>query len=158
MSHSSFEPAAVEGPGIAAPHDSRRRPIDPSRPVGGAAGGLYGSVADFTLLLAVYARRGRPVLGEAAFSAMTTAVAPVDMKGVTGASHGLDHGVHRTKSGGTVVFRSGGNFGYLAYFVVALDTGSGMVVVSNSGEAVPVLSAVVAAWGEVAEVDLPPLY
>lgn len=160
MEATTFAPAAVAGPGVATPHDEQGNPIAPYRMAGASAGGLYSSADDFAHFLAAYTRHGRGVLRRDLFEAMLTPVAPVELDGGAGAGaqYGLGHGVHRTRAGERLVYHSGGNPGYMAYFLVMPERGLGMVVAANGDADAPFLSAVLQRWSEHYGVDLPPLF
>jgi CubicO group peptidase (beta-lactamase class C family) len=163
MRRTSFAPAAVHGDGVATGYDEQGNPVPPWRMVGTAAGGLYSSVDDFARLLALYARHGRGILRPATFETMLTAVAPVELEGVDvgGARYALGHGVHRTAAGERVVYHSGGNPGYVAYFLVMPERGDGLVIASNltAGDgALAVFRRLLQLWSEHSRADLPVLY
>lgn len=161
LEHTTFAPAAVSGEGVATGYDEEGKPVAPYRLVGAAAGGLYSSVDDFARFLAAYTGRGRErVLGRELFDTMLTDVAAVELEGGAGAGarYGLGHGVHRTASGERLVYHSGGNPGYLAYFLVMPDRGDGLVLATNGSAGVPLLIRVVQLWGEHYGVDLQPIY
>jgi CubicO group peptidase (beta-lactamase class C family) len=117
-------------------------------------------VEDFSRFLAAYTGRGRRMLRPPTFDAMLTDVAAVQLEGVetAGARYGLGHGVHRTRAGERLVYHSGGNPGYRAYFLVMPDRGQGLVLASNSDASVPVVIRVLQLWSEHYGVDLPPLF
>jgi CubicO group peptidase (beta-lactamase class C family) len=160
MDASTFAPAAVAGEGVATPYDEQGNPVAPYRMAGAAAGGLYSTADDFARLLAAYTRHGRGILRRDFFEAMVTPVAPVELEGGmgAGAQYGLGHGVHRTRSGERLVYHSGGNPGYMAYFLVMPERGMGMVMAANRDASLPFLTALLQAWSEHYGVDLPPIY
>jgi len=160
MRRTSFAPAAVTGEGVATPYDEQGNLIAPYRMVGAAAGGLYSSVDDFARFLAAYTGAGRRLLRSPTFEAMLTEVAAVQMEGVeTGnARYGLGHGVHRTRAGERLVYHSGGNPGYLAYFLVMPERGNGLIVATNGAAGIPVVTRILQLWSEHYGVDLPPLF
>lgn len=160
MDRTTFAPAAFAGPDVATPHDEQGNAIAPYRLVGAAAGGLYTSAEDFVRLLAAYTRAGRGILTPASFEAMLTPVADVQLEGMElrGARYALGHGVHRTAAGERIVYHSGGNPGYLAYFLVMPERGLGMAVFANGDGGVPLLTALLRAWSEHYGVELQPIY
>ena len=164
MTHTTFAPAAVAGEGIATPHDEEGKPVAPYRMVGAAPGGLYSSVDDFVHLVAAYARSGAGILADSTFEAMLTPVAEVDFRDVfdgvevAGARYGMGHGVHRTAAGERIVYHSGGNPGYLAYFLAMPEHGRGMVLVMNGSSGVPAFIRLIQLWSEHYGVDLQPIF
>lgn len=165
MEETTFDVDAVSSTRVAVPYDDNGDPIEPYRLVGVAAGGLYSSARDFTRFVAAYAdgpgtQAGGGVLSpEAVFSMFdpTTRVVLPDVE--TGSSmYGLGHNVHESSTGGRMVFHSGGNPGFLAYFLVLPETGNGLVLMSNSSRAVPVLARILELWADHYRVELPPLY
>ena len=103
-------------------------------------------------------RDGAPILRGSSFESMTSGIASVEMEGVEDASYGLGHGVHKTPAGETVLYHSGSNPGYLAYFIVALESRRGLVIVSNGASAVPIVVTTLNTWSEATGVELPPIY
>jgi CubicO group peptidase (beta-lactamase class C family) len=160
MLHTTFAPAAVTGDGIATPYDEQGNPVAPWRIVGASAGGLYSSMDDFSRFITAYTGRGRRLLRPATFATMLTDVAPVELEGVEtpGARYGLGHGVHRTRTGERLVYHSGGNPGYRAYFLVMPERGDGLILASNSDASGPIFMRLLPMWGEHYGVDLPPLF
>jgi CubicO group peptidase (beta-lactamase class C family) len=162
MERTTFAPAAVVGPGIATPYNQLGELIDPYRLGVASAGGMYSSVEDFARLVALYARRGRGVLRPETFEAMLAPVAEVQLEGldVAGARWGLGHGVHRTRGGERIVYHSGGNPGYVTYFLVMPERGIGMVIASNgdADDGVPLITALLRLWGEHYGVELQPIF
>lgn len=160
MHRTTFAPAAVSGGEVATGYDEEGNPVAPYRFVGAAAGGVYSSVEDFTRFLTAYAGSRHGILDQRTFDTMLTPVAGVQLEGadVAGARYGLGHGVHRTRSGERIVYHSGGNPGYLAYFLVMPERGIGLVLATNGSAGVAVIARVVRLWGEHYGLDLPPLY
>jgi CubicO group peptidase (beta-lactamase class C family) len=160
MHRTTFSPAAVSGGEVATGYDEEGNPVAPYRFVAAAAGGLYSSVEDFARFLTAYTGPGRRILDARTFDTMLTAVADVELEGadVAGARYGLGHGVHRTPSGERIVYHSGGNPGYLAYFLVMPERGIGMVMAVNGGDGVPVLRRLLQLWSEHYGVVTQPLY
>jgi CubicO group peptidase (beta-lactamase class C family) len=160
MHRTTFAPAAVSGGQVATGYDEEGNPVAPYRFVGTAAGGLYSSVEDFTRFLTAYTGSRHGLLGDGTFDAMLTGVADVELEGadVAGARYGLGHGVHRTASGERIAYHSGGNSGYLAYFLVMPERGIGMVLAVNGGAGVPVLTRLLQLWSQHYRVDLQPVY
>lgn len=160
MRRTTFAAAAVIGEGIATPYDEQGNPLPPWRMVGKAAGGMYSSVEDFVRFITAYTGSRRGIVREATVETMLTDVADVVLEGadVAGARYGLGHGVHRTPAGERLVYHSGGNPGYLAYFLVMPEQGRGMVVALNGSGGVPALIRLVQLWGQHYGVALPPLY
>ncbi|HEX5871664.1 MAG TPA: serine hydrolase domain-containing protein [Longimicrobium sp.] len=160
MRRTTFAPAAVSGGDVATGYDEEGNPVAPYRLVGEAAGGLYSSVEDFARFLTAYTGPRRVILEPRTFETMLTAVADVELEGadVAGARYGLGHGVHRTPSGERVVYHSGGNPGYLAYFLVMPERGIGMVLAANGSGGVPVLTRLLQLWSEHYGVPLQPVY
>lgn len=160
MDATTFAPAAVAGEGVATPHDEQGNPIAPYRLAGASAGGLYSTADDFSSFLAAYTRHGDGILPRALFDAMLTDVAAVELEGGAGAGarYGLGHGVHRTRAGERLAYHSGGNPGYLAYFLVMPERGLGMFIAANGAGGVPILTALLQRWSEHYGVDLPPIF
>lgn len=160
MSRTTFHPPSVSGPEVATPYDEDGAPLAPYRLVGEAAGGLYSSAEDFARILAAYSDAGRDVVSESSFEVMLNLVTRVEIEGLDlgEAEYGFGHAVHRTDSGERLVYHSGGNPGYLAYFIVAPERGDGIVIVSNGSNAVPVIAGVLQSWSDHYGFDLPPLY
>jgi CubicO group peptidase (beta-lactamase class C family) len=162
MHRTTFAPAAVSGAEVATGYDEEGNPVAPYRFVGTAAGGLYSSVEDFTRFLTAYAGSRHGVLSARTLETMLTPVADVNLQGVAdgldvaGERYGLGHGVHRT--GETIVYHSGGNPGYLAYFLVMPERGIGMVVATNGGAGVPAITRLLQLWSEHYDVDIQPIY
>jgi len=155
MSRATFGDPVTD---VAPPHDEEGKRIDRYRIVGSAAGGLHASVDDLTRLLGAYVVRGSPVLDSMTFEAMTAPVAEVVLDGVEGAQYGLGHGIHYSPDGLRVVYHSGSNPGYVAYMIVDVDSGDGVVVLSNSDRAIPLLVETIQFWAREAGVSLPPIY
>lgn len=146
---------------VAVGHDERGDAVSPVRYVGTGAAGLYASARDFGRLLRAYHtgwREGNPVLDSATLRAVTDHAVPVDLDGVSGAFYGLGHGVHRTVDGRVLLYHSGANPGFRAYFIVDPDSGDGIFIAVNSDNGVPVITRVRERWGEAYGRDLPPLY
>jgi CubicO group peptidase (beta-lactamase class C family) len=160
LRRTTFAPAAVSGDGVATPYDEAGNPIAPYRLVGTAAGGLYSSVDEFARFLTAYTGSRRRILRPATFDAMLTALATVELEGVEtgGARYGLGHGVHLTRAGERLVYHSGGNPGYRAYFLVMPERGHGMVLASNGDGSAPALIRLLQLWSEHYGVDLPTLF
>ena len=165
MRETTFDADRMPRERMAVPYDEDGDVIEPYRIVGVAAGGLHGTVRDLARFLTAYvdtpdAAPGRGVLGSEDLRTMLEPVAPVDLPDVDteGAAYGLGHNVYVTEGGTRVVFHSGGNPGFLAYFLVVPSLGDGIALLSNSGAAVPVFAEVLGLWGELKELDLPPLY
>jgi CubicO group peptidase (beta-lactamase class C family) len=160
MHRTTFAPAAVSGAGVATGYDEGGSAVAPYRFVGVAAGGLYSNMEEFARFLTAYMGSRHGILRQPTFESMLTSVADVHLDGadVAGARYGLGHGVHRTASGERVVYHSGGNPGYLAYFLVMPERGIGMVLAVNGSAGVPVLTRLVQLWGQHYGVDLQPLY
>jgi CubicO group peptidase (beta-lactamase class C family) len=155
-----FSPPAVAGEGVATGYDEQGSAVAPYRMVAVAAGGLYSSVDDFARFLTAYTDRRHGILGRELFDAMLTPVAAVELEGadVAGARYGLGHGVHRTRSGERLVYHSGGNPGYLAYFLVMPERGLGLVLATNGSGGVPLITQLLQLWSQHYGVDLPPIY
>lgn len=160
MEMTTFSPATVIGEGVATPYDEQGNPVGPYRFAGTSAGGLYSNAEDFARFLTAYFDHGDAILGRELFEAMLTPVAAVELEGGAGAGarYGLGHGVHRTRSGERLVYHSGGNPGYMAYFLVMPERGLGVVLAANGDANVPFLSRLLRLWSEHYGVDLPPLY
>jgi CubicO group peptidase (beta-lactamase class C family) len=161
MRRTSFAPATVSGDGVATPYDDQGNPIAPYRMGAQAAGGLYSSVDEFARFLTLYARHGGGIIPPALFDTMLAAVAPVEVEGMDlrGARYGLGHGVHRTAAGERMVYHSGGNPGYVAYFLVMPERGDGIVIAANTEDgAIPLIGRLLQLWAEHHRTDLPPLY
>ncbi|HEU4885090.1 MAG TPA: serine hydrolase domain-containing protein [Longimicrobium sp.] len=164
MHRTTFAPAAVSGGEVATGYDEEGNPVAPYRFVSTAAGGLYSSVEDFTRFLTFYAGSRHGVLHPRTFDAMLTPVADVNLEGiadgldVAGERYALGHGIHRTRLGETIVYHSGGNPGYLAYFLVMPERGIGMVVAANGGGGVPVITRLLQLWSQHYGVDIQPIY
>ncbi|HYR10779.1 MAG TPA: serine hydrolase, partial [Longimicrobium sp.] len=77
---------------------------------------------------------------------------------LAGARYGLGHGVHRIPTGERIVYHSGGNPGYLAYFLVMPERGIGMVLAANGSGGVPVLTRLLQLWSEHYGVQIQKLY
>lgn len=160
MHRTTFAPAAVSGADVATPYDEEGNPVAPYRLVGAGTGGLYSSVEDFARFLAAYTGSHGGILGQRTFDAMLTPVADVELEGIdlAGARYGLGHGVHRTPSGERLVYHSGGNPGYIAYFLVMPERGIGMVLATNGGGGIPVVTRLLELWSEHYGVGLPAIY
>ena len=162
MDRTTFAPPAVVGAGVATPYNQLGELIAPYRMVDVAAGALYSSVGDFARFMAAYATRGRGLLRPETFETMLTPVADVRLEGldVRGARWALGHGVHRTRAGERIVYHSGGNPGYVVYFLVMPERGDGMVIAAN-GDAdagVPLVTRLLRLWSEHQGVDLQPVF
>jgi CubicO group peptidase (beta-lactamase class C family) len=164
MERTTFAPAAVSGGDVATPYDDQGNPVAPYRLAGAAAGGMYSSVEDFARFMAAYTAPNR-ILRPETFQAMLTPVADVRLDGiaddldVSGARYGLGHGVHRTPTGERVVYHSGGNPGYIAYFLVMPERGIGMVMAINGGDGgVAVVTRLLQLWSQHYGVPLQPIY
>lgn len=165
MGETTFSVDTVPAGRLAAPHGEDGEPLESYRLVGVAAGGLYGTARDFARFLTVYMEgdgrsAGRGVLSPADVSRMLEPVARVELEGVEtgGAEYALGHNVARTGGGRRLVFHSGGNPGYLAYFLIAPESGHGIVLLANGSGAAPVLGGGVEIWARRHGVELPPLY
>lgn len=160
LRRTTFAPAVVSGDGVATPYDEGGSPIAPYRLVGTAAGGLYSSVDEFARFLTAYTGSRRRMLRPSTFDAMLTALATVQLEGVEtgGARYGLGHGVHVTRAGERLVYHSGGNPGYRAYFLVMPERGHGLVLVSNGDGSAPAFIRLLQLWSEHYGVDLPTLF
>ena len=160
MRATTFAPAAVIGEGVATPYDEQGNPVAPYRFAGASAGGLYSSADDFARFLTAYFDHGDGLIGRELFEAMLTPVAEVELEGGAGAGarYGLGHGVHRTRSGERLVYHSGGNPGYMAYFLVMPERGLGMVLAANGDADIDFLTRLLQLWSEHYGVDLPPLF
>lgn len=164
MRRTTFAPAAVTGGEVATGYDEEGNPVAPFRFVGTAAGGLYSSVENFTRFLTAYTGARHGILGQRTFDTMLAPVADVNLEGladgldVAGERYALGHGVHRTRGGERIIYHSGGNPGYLAYFLVMPERGIGMVVAANGSAGVPVITRLVQLWSEHYGVDTQPLY
>lgn len=165
MTATTFARDSVPDSRAAVPHDEAGNPIAPYRLVGVAAGGLHGTVRDFSRLLAAYSGgdgepAGRGVLSPEGMSRMLSPVAEVRLPDVDtrGATYGLGHNLLRAAGGERMAFHSGGNPGFLAYFLVVPESGDGVVVLANSGRAVPVIGEIVELWARDHGLEPPPLY
>ncbi len=160
MPSATFAPIRVSGDGIATPYQGDNGPIAPYRIIGGSAGGLYSNIEDFARFLTTYYVVGGAVISERLFETMLTPVMKVELEGVDleGAEYALGHGVHRTRTGEIIAYHSGGNPGYLAYFLIAPATGSGLVLASNGSNAVPIIKEILEIWSDHYELDLQPVF
>lgn len=165
MSETTFAVDTVDPARVALPHDDEGDPIELYRLVGVAAGGLYSTARDFTRFLTAYVDRpeapaGRGVLEPGDIEEMLTPIAEVELPDVDtgGATYGLGHNLHRAAAGERIAYHSGANPGFLAYFVVAPDSGRGLVLMANGDGGVPVIAEILALWAGHHGMDLPPLY
>lgn len=135
--------------------------IRPYFTVGSAAGGLNSTVKDMALfsqeLISMHWGKSR-LLSKESFDKMTTTLTPVDLSpfGIQegGIACGLGLFVHKTMDD-TVVYHSGGNPGVISYFITSLDKRKGLVLVSNSDNARPLIQQVLELWGRLNNVDVP---
>src|SRR5262249_18461766 len=165
MMSTSYSPNADLAKRIASNYDDEGRKLPQFHLIGEAAGNLFTTIHDFTRFLTAYTSApgkvlGRHIISPTSFKLMATPVAKVDLEGVDtdDAQYGLGHGVHHTANGAIRLYHSGGNPGVVAYFLVTPSEGNGLVVISNSGKAVPVVKVVLKLWAEYYHTDLEPLY
>lgn len=168
MRDSVFAPLGMHRSTFGAPPDGAARGYDedgepqrPSRYVGASAGGLLTTAGDFGRLLQAYTTAwdsGNEVLDFSTLRRVADGPIPVELDGVSGAFYGLGHGVHETRDGRLLLYHSGGNPGFKAYFIVDPAGGDGLFAAVNSDNGVPLLAALREYWGEAHGDDLPPLF
>jgi len=157
MPSTSYEPEPSDARG----YDERGAPVPALRYVGAAAAGLTTTAEDFARFLREVHHAwtgGSAVLDAATLRAVVDRPVPVVLEGVEGAFYGLGHGVHRRADGRVVLYHTGGDPGFRAWFLVDPAEGDGIFVAVNSDAGVPVIAAVRDAWGTAHGDDLPPLY
>lgn len=157
MRSSSFGPGGRDARG----YDEEGASIPPKRFPATAAAGLTTTASDFARLLREYHRAwtGRSsALGASTLRRVADSRVAVDLEGVEGAWYGLGHGVHRRADGSVLLYHTGGNPGFKAWFLVDPVSGDGVFVGVNSDAGVPVIAAVRELWGRVHGSDLPPLF
>src|SRR5262245_17066588 len=101
MARATYESAASDDD-FAEGHDGEGKKLGRMRFVGASAGGLLASAADFARLLVGYTQGwqdGNVVLSRERVRALAAEPIPVQLEGVTGASYGAGHGVHRCGDG-----------------------------------------------------------
>ncbi|MBP6013401.1 MAG: beta-lactamase family protein [Alphaproteobacteria bacterium] len=147
-------------------YDEDGKPIGHYEIVGSAAGGLYSSAADFAHVVHLYMPSGSDrdnvispeQLLQISANTVPVRYAGVDPKVFGGAKYGLGHGVHITKRQELLLYHSGGNPGFIAYFIVAPNTGRGLVMMANSANARSAMEDVRRAWADQYGYDLPEFY
>lgn len=165
MKETTFAVDTVSSNRLAIPYDDDGDPIEPYRLVGVAAGGLYSTARDFARFVAAYAgdretRSDQSISSRQALATMLEPIAAVQLSNVDvdGAMYGLGHNIYASSRSVRIVYHSGGNPGFIAYFLVVPETGNGLVILSNSDRAVPVVAEVLQLWARHYDVHLPPLY
>lgn len=164
MERSNFAPPSTL-PFIGRCYDKGGTPIAPYRLVGVAAGGLFTTAADLACLMEAYVPAynepaGRGVISPTMLALLCRPVASASLAGVQRESTfgGLGHFVHTCADRSTILYHSGGNPGVRTYMLLHLPGGDGLVLLSNSDNAVPLIGQLVDQWGAAYAYELPPLF
>jgi CubicO group peptidase (beta-lactamase class C family) len=166
MTNTRFAPPPRDAANVATGYYDNGHPVARFTIVGTAAGGLTTTAADLARFVAAYARVSpgrRRFISEQMFAQITAETAPLQYPGVDprvfgDARYGLGHGVHRTQNGVTLLYHSGGNPGFVAYFMVEPNTGYGLVMMANSANARTAMEDVRRRWAAHRGYDLPTFY
>jgi CubicO group peptidase (beta-lactamase class C family) len=116
-----------------------------------ASGGLFATVNDVGRFVAAAmagpASPGRAVLVEASARAVVTPqVAIPGMFGVVADAYALGHFVEELADGGRAVWHGGQGHGWMTHFHAVPETGSGIVILTNSQRSWPLMARVLSDW------------
>jgi CubicO group peptidase (beta-lactamase class C family) len=161
MQHSSFEYIKTNQFCGVKNYNEKGKPIKPYFTVAAAAGGLNSTSRDMGLLIQeiikMYSGKSH-LLSKESFHKMIHSTTPVDLSkfGIDekGVACGLGLFVHHSKDD-VVIYHSGGNPGVIAYIIVSLEKEKGLVLVSNSDNARPLVQKVLQLWGQLNNVSMP---
>ena len=161
MQNSSFEYVQPNQSCDVKHYDEGGKSIKPYFTVASAAGGLNSTSKDMGLflqeLIKMYSGKSE-LLSKESFDTMIKTTTPVNLSkfGINkkGVECGLGLFVHNSKDD-IVVYHSGGNPGVIAYIIISLKKEKGLVLVSNSDNAKPLVQKVLQLWGKLNSVSMP---
>lgn len=134
MNASTFDPGAVDPNRLAKPYAGSGRELPNYVFAAKAAAGLYATADDLSLALKEMVRgylgAGRTYLSPESYAAMLRPVAPVEGT----VSIGLSFFLEEMPDGSVFAYHAGGNQGWKCFYGVNLQSGEGMVLLTNSDD------------------------
>ncbi len=140
----------MTGPAMPVGHDLRARPVGPYIYPGRGSGGMFATAGDITRLAAAsMAGADQTVLSESGIATLhRPAVAVGGLFGFAAEAYGLGHFTETLSDGRHAVWHGGQRHGWMSHMHLVPESGDGIVILSNSQRAWPLLAALVREWSE----------
>jgi CubicO group peptidase (beta-lactamase class C family) len=131
-------------------HDLRGRPVLPYVYPGRASGGLHATASDIArFALAGMSRSEQDVLSAGAVAEMHRPVVEVGgLFGFAADGYGLVHFTEKLSDGRKAVWHGGQGHGWMSHLHIVPDSGDGIVILSNSQRAWPLVAVILWDWSE----------
>ena len=130
--------------------DLRGRPVLPYVYPGRASGGLHATASDIArFALAGMSRSEQDVLSAGAVAEMHRPVVEVGgLFGFAADGYGLGHFTEKLSDGRQAVWHGGQGHGWMSHLHIVPDSGDGIVILSNSQRAWPLVAVILWDWSE----------
>lgn len=131
-------------------HDLRGRPVPAYVYPGRGSGGLHATAADIARFAAAgMAEAEQNVLSPDAIAEMHRPVVDVGgLFGIAADGYGLGHFTETLSDGRSAVWHGGQGYGWMSHMHLVPETGDGIVILSNSQRAWPLIAAILRDWSD----------